>query len=90
VVWETDDVDVPAQLWCYRVDGRRFVMGGALSNGGNLYAWLSRVLDLPADAEALLATRPAAGHGLTMLPLLAGERSPGYAANATARCSACG
>ncbi len=83
VLWETDEVAVPPDLWCYRADRRRLVAGGALSNGGNLHAWMRRTLRLPDDAETQLAARPAAGHGLAMLPLLAGERAPGYAETAT-------
>ena len=38
---------------------------------------------LPADAEQQLLKREPDSHGLTFLPLLAGERSPGWAVNAT-------
>jgi gluconokinase len=63
-------------LFLYRLDRDRFVAGGALSDGGNLYAWLERTLRLPADAQ--LPARPPDAHGLTFLPLLGGERSPGW------------
>jgi gluconokinase len=65
-------------LFCYLVDERRLVEGGAVSDGGNLYAWLERTLRLE-HAE----TRPPDGHGLTFLPLLGGERSPGWNPGAT-------
>lgn len=68
---------LPPSLWCYRLDGGRFVVGGALSNGGNLHAWLEQVLSHP-DRKAVTTE-----HGLTFLPLLAGERGPGYALRAT-------
>jgi gluconokinase len=74
---------IPAGLWCYRVDRERVVIGGALSNGGGLYEWLKENLQLPANAERIIAKRPPAGHGLTFLPFLAGERSTGYHENAT-------
>jgi gluconokinase len=75
---------LPPGLWCYRLDGRRYVTGGALSNGGNLYAWLLRTLRVePRGLEARLARMRPASTGLTFLPLLAGERSPGFAAKAT-------
>lgn len=77
-VIETDRVDIPWGLWCYRVDRRRFVVGGALSNGGEVYAWMQRTLALPSDGELedkLAAMTPGA-HGLTVLPFFAGERSP--------------
>ena len=75
---------VPAGLWCYRLDRERLVVGGALSNGGNLYAWMTRNLAVePAALEGQLRRlKPAAG-GLTFVPLLAGERSPGFASHAT-------
>jgi len=72
---------VPWGLWHYRVDGGRHLVGGATSEGGNVLAWARRVLALPAEADAVeraLAAVPADGHGLTALPFLAGERSPGW------------
>jgi gluconokinase len=71
---------VPRGLWCYRVDGRRPLLGGALSEGGNVYAWLKAILRLGADEtlEAALRAMPPDSHGLTFLPVLAGERSPGW------------
>jgi gluconokinase len=65
-------------LFCYLVDEHRVVEGGAVSDGGNLYAWLQRTLRVET-AEA----RPPDGHGLTFLPLLGGERSPGWNPRAT-------
>lgn len=66
----------PEGLFVYRVDAARSLVGGALSNAGNLYAWLRRVLaDL--DENALAAMAPDS-HGLTVLPFLAGERAPGW------------
>ena len=35
---------IPPGLWCYHVDRRRFLMGGALSNGGILFEWLHETL----------------------------------------------
>ncbi len=72
-------------LWAYRADRRRALVGGALSNGGNVVEWLQTTLGLAAirRREQALAGRPPDGHGLTMLPLLAGERSPGWADHAT-------
>jgi gluconokinase len=83
VVLEQDRVQIPAGLWCYRVDPKRFVMGGALSNGGDVFAWMRRTLQLPDDAAlqtALAAMKPG-GHGLTLLPFFAGERSPYWRAD---------
>jgi gluconokinase len=75
---------VPAGLWRYRVNREDALIGGAMSEGGSIYAWLNRLLNLAdlTDAEAALASRPADGHGLTFLPLISGERSPGWVAEA--------
>ena len=50
----------------------------AVSDGGNLYAWLERTLRLET-----VEPREPDGHGLTFLPLLGGERSPGWNPRAT-------
>ena len=78
VTIEAAAVEIPAGLFCYRVDRKRFVTGGALSNGGAVYAWMKRTLQLPDDAEteSQLAAMTPGMHGLTLLPLFAGERSP--------------
>jgi gluconokinase len=74
------DVAPPRGLWRYRLDRRRSLVGGATSEGGNVYAWCRDVLRLPDDAavEQALAGRAADSHGLTVLPFLAGERAPGW------------
>ena len=77
---------VPPGLWCYRVDRRRALLGGATSEGGNVYAWLRRTLNLgtPEQIETTLAAMPPDAHGLTVLPFVAGERSPGWAGDVRA------
>ncbi|MCO6450231.1 MAG: gluconokinase [Caldilineales bacterium] len=78
----TEDVpELPTGLWCYRVDGRRSLPGGALTEGGMLFAWMQELLRLgdSRTVERELAALPPDGHGLTVLPFLAGERSPGWA-----------
>jgi gluconokinase len=79
-LWEGEPVDVPAALWCYRLDGRRLVMGRALSNGGNGVAWLRErfLLPPPEAAEAEVAAMEPDAHGLTVLPALMGDRGPGW------------
>lgn len=67
-------------LFVYRVDGRRWVHGGSISDGGNLHDWLERTL-AETDTSGL-ADEPPDGHGLTFLTLLGGERSPGWNAHA--------
>jgi gluconokinase len=84
VAWPSQAVTPPEGLWCYRIDGRRIVVGGSLANGGSVYAWLREMLRLAPDAEteaALAGSEPGA-HGLTVLPFLAGERSTGWVAAA--------
>jgi gluconokinase len=86
VMWAVDDVRIPPGLWCYRADARRVVMGGALSDGGSVVAWLRRLTRLPPEEETereIAAMEPDA-HGLTVLPLLSGERGPGWADEASA------
>jgi gluconokinase len=67
-------------LWRYSVDRTLPLLGGATSEGGNVFAWCRSVLHLPdeAELERALSARPADGHGLTVLPFLAGERAPGW------------
>ncbi|MCC6803048.1 MAG: gluconokinase [Anaerolineae bacterium] len=74
---------VPPGLWSYRISAGEHLIGGATSEGGNIFEWARATLTLPDDAEAQLAGRAPDGHGLTFLPLLAGERSPGWWAGAT-------
>ncbi len=71
-------------LWCYLLEPGRYVVGGSLSNGGNLYAWLLRTLRVREESlnARLRRMRPGQG-GLAFLPLLAGERSLGFASHAT-------
>jgi hypothetical protein len=71
---------VPPGLWAYLVDRETALVGGALTEGGNLAAWLRSILRLgdPSTLEARLAALEPGSHGLTLLPTLAGERSPGY------------
>jgi gluconokinase len=87
---EADRIDIPEGLFCYRLDPKRFVLGGALSNGGAVFAWMKRTLCLPSDnkeIERQLTELPPAAHGLTVLPLFAGERSTGWRLDARAAIS---
>ena len=76
--------EIPPELWCYRADDKRVILGGALSDGGNLYAWLRESL-LDVDdtwIENSLAELEPDGHGLTILPFWTGERSTGWSLKA--------
>ena len=73
--------NIPGGLWCYRIDRKRVIFGGALSDGGGLYRWLKDNFRLKEDdnnTEKEIEKRAPDGHGLTFLPFLAGERSTGY------------
>jgi gluconokinase len=76
VVYEAPQAEPRDGLFLYRLDERRFCEGGALSDGGNLHAWLLQTLR-ELDTSRL-GERPAAAHGLTFLPFLGGERSLGW------------
>jgi gluconokinase len=86
VVTTSPEARPPRGLWRYRVDARRFVVGGALSEGGNVFAWCRDVLRLPADdeLERLLAAPGDRRATATVLPFFAGERSPGWNGRARA------
>ena len=76
----------PPSLWCYRADRERILLGGSLSDGGSVVAWLRRLTQLPEpeEAEAAIAGMAPDSHGLTVLPLLSGERGPGWSDRAGA------
>lgn len=75
---------LPENLWHYRLDRRHNLLGGALSEGGGVLDWLFRSLQLPDDEvlDQQIADSEPDSHGLTVLPYLAGERSPGWNSSA--------
>ena len=80
VVYEAERPRPRPGLFTYLVDERHVVEGGALSDGGNLHAWLEETL---VPAKGSLAGRDPSDHGLTFLPFLGGERSTGWNPEAT-------
>jgi gluconokinase len=78
--------EVPPGLWAYKLGSADTLLGGAFSTGGEVFAWATSVLRLPPASvlDRALARLPPDGHGLTVLPFLAGERSPGWAPHARA------
>jgi gluconokinase len=86
VMWEGEPpLNLPSSLWCYRADRKRVLVGGALSDGGGLYSWMTSALALPdkiKETEDELAAMQPDAHGLTVLPFWSGERSTGWHARA--------
>lgn len=70
----------PFGLFCYRIDERRHLIGGAISNAGGLRAWCVDRLRLPAEAELEreLAARPGPHPVLRVLPFWMAERAPSW------------
>lgn len=86
LMWEGEPpARLPSSLWCYRADRNRVLAGGALSDGGGLYGWMTGALALGDDrvaAENELAGMKPDAHGLTVLPFWSGERSTGWRSRA--------
>ena len=80
LLYETESPQPQPGLFLYRLDERRVLDGGSLSDGGNLHAWLEQTL---AGGEGSLLERGPDEHGLTFLPFLGGERSTGWDPDAT-------
>ena len=65
----TQSTPAPFGFFRYRIDASRQLVGGAISNAGNLWEWCRRELR-PPDAPAHRST------GLTVLPFWVDERAP--------------
>jgi gluconokinase len=69
-------------VFCYALTPRRWVVGGAVNNGGSVLRWTGEALapDLgehpEADLVAIAGHAPAGSDGLVMLPYLMSERAP--------------
>ncbi|GGJ29273.1 gluconokinase [Deinococcus roseus] len=76
---------IPQGLWSYLIDQDHALLGGALTEGGNIHQWMRESLNLgPWDElEQHLSQLPPDGHGLTFVPSFSGERSPHYNPEAT-------
>ncbi len=84
MLWEGAPVAPPDGLWLYRLDAKRLLLGGALSEGGNLWEWITDRFQMAptSDLGTEVAAIPPDSHGLTWLPFLAGERSTGWSPDA--------
>lgn len=86
VVVDQPAVDPAGRVFCYALADQRWVVGGAVNNGGVVLEWAGDVLapDLGEQAHDeladLAATVPAGSGGLLMLPHLLGERAPYWSA----------
>jgi len=86
VILDQSRVRIPWGTFVYRLDRRRFVVGGALSEGGNVVRWFTRGLGAKPKRKLERAAADIApdSHGLTVLPFWAGERSPNWRGDARA------
>jgi gluconokinase len=79
-------IDPAGHLFCYVLTSERWILGGAINNGGSVLQWLGAALapELEPHAEAelleLAAEVPAGSAGLIMLPYLLSERAPHWSA----------
>jgi gluconokinase len=81
---ERPAVDPKRRVFCYALVPERWVVGGAINNGGVVLQWATEALapDLGTGREAakalveLAARAPAGSEGLLMLPYLLSERAP--------------
>ena len=71
------DASTTPGLFLYRLDRRRFVLGGSLSDGGNLLATIARLTG--GDIGDALDRPPGR---VLLLPHLGGERTPGWRVDA--------
>ncbi|HET9848664.1 MAG TPA: gluconokinase, partial [Candidatus Dormibacteraeota bacterium] len=80
VILASDRLDIPWGTFVYRLDRQRFVVGGALSEGGNVVRWFTAGLGLghKKQLEREAGAIAPDSHGLTVLPFWAGERSPNW------------
>ena len=66
--YRAERAEAPDGLWEYRLDERYVVVGGAVNNGWSAMQWTARTFGKEAPSGV--------DHGLTVLPLFAGERTP--------------
>jgi gluconokinase len=86
VMVDKPTVDPQGQVFCYALTEHRWVVGGAINNGGVVIDWTGDALapDLGDDAQeqllALASDAPVGSGGLLMLPYLLSERAPHWSA----------
>jgi gluconokinase len=72
---------VPFGLFQYAVDPQRTVVGGAVSNAGNLHQWCLRQLQVGVTEAHALDRSAGANDDLTILPFWVNERAPTWPEN---------
>ena len=86
VVVEAPAVDPLGRVFCYALTPGRWIVGGAINNGGVVLQWAEKALtpDFGEHGETalleLVASVPAGSDGLLMLPYLLSERAPHWSA----------
>ena len=86
VVVEQPVTDPQGRVFCYELSDERWVVGGAINNGGVVLDWVADALapDLGDHAQGelleLAGQVPAGSEGLVMLPYLLSERAPHWSA----------
>jgi gluconokinase len=89
VMVERPTVDEQGRSFCYALTENRWVVGGAINNGGLVLGWCGDALapELKAGREDELlreaGTAPPGSDGLIMLPYLHGERAPHWSSLAS-------
>ncbi|HXQ95592.1 MAG TPA: gluconokinase [Candidatus Acidoferrales bacterium] len=78
-------IDPSERTWCYVADGERWLVGGAINNGGLALEWARAMLYPELGTEdgfqrmtADAGTVAAGADGVFLLPYFAGERSPAW------------
>jgi gluconokinase len=79
VAADRPSVDDRGRVFCYVLAPDRWIVGGAINNGGNVLEWLGDAVAPGTSVEARLdeaALAQAGSGGLLFLPYLLGERAP--------------
>ena len=95
VLYPQPVLDRQIRSWCYAVDDKHWLVGGAINNGGVALSWLKDCLNQAIsgstadslsfeDVLRLAGRAPAGSGGVICLPFFAGERSPHWNLNARA------
>lgn len=81
VVMERPVIDEDGtSTWCYLIDERKYVLGGAINNGGIVLMWLKDVMRFDSYDEIVkeAMNSPIGANNLVFLPYLNGERAPNW------------